>query len=129
MAKTGLEFKRSQRLTHDREYQAVYGGRVSRAAGPLAVYGRPNGLPRTRLGLSVGRRVGPAVKRNRIKRLLREAFRLSQHELPVGARGGYDLVVNVRPHEELALSDYQRILLDLAGKIDREWRRRGDNGA
>jgi ribonuclease P protein component len=121
---TTLTFRRSQRLTHAREFQAVYGARVSRASGPLAIYGRPNGLPRCRLGLSVGRKVGAAVQRNRVKRLLREAFRLSQHELPAAADGGYDLIINVRPHQELKLEDYRRLLLELAHKIHKEWERR-----
>ena len=102
----------------------MYGARVSRASGPLAVYGRPNSLPRCRLGLSVGRKVGTAVQRNRIKRLLRESFRLLQHDLPAAADGGYDLIINVRPHEELKLEDYQRLLLELAHKIHKEWERR-----
>ena len=128
MPASGLHFRRSQRLTHAREFQAAYRARVSRASGPLAVYGRPNGLPRSRLGLSVGRKVGGAVRRNRVKRLLREAFRLSQHELPAAGNGGYDFIVNVRPHEGLKLEDYQRLLLDLAHKIHAEWQRRAAAG-
>jgi ribonuclease P protein component len=119
-----LTFRRSHRLAHARDFQAAYGSRASRASGPLAVYARPNGLPHPRLGLSVGRRVGNAVVRNRCKRLLREAFRLSQHRLPSLDGGGYDYVVNVRPHEELPLDEYQRILLELAGKLHTEWQRR-----
>lgn len=57
------------------------------------VYVAANGLADSRLGLSVGKRVGNAVARHRIKRLIREAFRLSRHELPAGA----DIVCVARP--------------------------------
>jgi ribonuclease P protein component len=127
VAESGLKFGRRMRLGHAREFQAVYGARASRASGPLAVYARPNGLGWCRLGLSVGRKVGMAVKRNRIKRRLREAFRLSQREL--AAEGGFDLVVNVRPHEELEVEEYRRILLELAGKLGKEWERRDQKRA
>jgi ribonuclease P protein component len=112
------------RLTHAREFDAVRRGGVRREERPLAVSGRPNGLPHWRLGLSVGRAVGGAVVRNRAKRHVREAFRLSQRELPMGADGGYDIVVAVRGHEELPLAEYRRLLVELARAIHREWERR-----
>ena len=56
----------------------------------MIVYAVENGLDHPRLGISVGRkRIRHAHDRNRVKRLLREAFRLSKAELP----GGLDLVV------------------------------------
>ena len=54
---------------------------------------RPNGLGHARLGLAVGvRSAGNAVNRNRVKRVVREAFRHIHQELPA-----VDLVVNARP--------------------------------
>jgi ribonuclease P protein component len=77
-------------------------------------------LTHPRLGISIGRKVGSAVVRNRIKRLLREAFRLMQHDLPCG----YDLVVVVRPHQPVGLADYQRLLLNMALRLHRTWQKK-----
>lgn len=115
-----FRFTRAMRLTHRREFQRVFDARTSRAVGPLVVYARPNDLARPRLGLTVGRRVGPAVLRNRVKRLLREAFRLRQHELPAG----YDFVVVARAHEPLPARDYERLLFDAAAALEQRWTRR-----
>lgn len=97
-----FRFPRRMRLAGARQFQAVYESGVRKHVGPLIVYAVRNELPHLRLGLSVSRRVGNAVTRHRIKRLLREAFRLSQTDLP----GGYDVAVRVRPHETLALNEY-----------------------
>lgn len=111
-----LRFRRRHRLTRATEYQAAYCDGCRKSAGPLTVYLRPNGLPEHRLGLSVGRRVGGAVVRNQIKRRLREAFRLGRPDYPVAGAGAFDVVVQVRPHHALAMTDYREMLARLVDK-------------
>lgn len=86
------------------------GRRISDRA--LTVWIRPNDLGHCRLGLIVGRRFGGAVARNRIKRQLREVFRLRQHELPAGL----DVVIRPRPGLQL---DFARTLQSLPALIRR----------
>jgi ribonuclease P protein component len=105
------------RLSRARDFQAVYREKMRRGVGPLLVYARPNELGFARLGLSVSRRVGSAVVRSRIKRHLREAFRLLQHDFP----GGYDVVIVVRPHDPAALADYQRTLFSALRSLHLRW--------
>lgn len=115
-----LLFRKAHRITLALDFQAAYKARISRTRGPLVIFGRLNGKPLARLGLTVSRKVGIAVVRNRIKRRLREAFRLGQLKLPAGV----DLVVNVRPHLPLAMEEYQRLLIDAAGALAKELARR-----
>jgi len=104
-------------LTHARQFAAVYARRCRAARGPLVVFGVRNELGHPRLGLSVGRRVGSAVKRNRLKRMLRESFRLLRHELARAGGKNVDLVITVHPHEELGQGEYQRLLGELVAMI------------
>lgn len=113
-------FTAAQRLRRGGDFDAVYAAKLAKRIGPLRVHGIPNRLPQTRLGLSVSTRVGNAPRRNRVKRLLREAFRLLHRELPPG----YDLVVVVMPHEPQTLGDYQRLLADAVKKIHAHWSKR-----
>jgi len=53
---------------------------------------KENGLGITRLGLTVSRKTGNAVKRNRVKRLIREFFRLNDTYFPQG----YDIVITAK---------------------------------
>lgn len=115
-----LVYRRRHRLSRSRDFRAVYKEGLRARRGPLLVFARPNDLPHARLGLSVPRRVGKAVSRNRIKRRLREAFRLLMPEAP----SGYDLVIVVRPHAALEMSEYQRLLRSAWKRLDHEWRRR-----
>ena len=113
-----LTYPKSRRMTHRREFARTYEAKVREARGPLVVYAVPNGLALPRLGLSTSRKVGTAPRRNRIRRLLREAFRHLQHDFPAG----YDLLIVVRPHEPLLLADYQRILSALMLKLHARWK-------
>lgn len=102
----------------------VHESRVRRRVGPLLVYARPNAdlaiEGDTRLGLSVSRRCGNAVRRHRLKRLIREAFRTIRLGLP----RGYDLLAVVHPHEPLAMAEYAELLARAAEELDRRWRSR-----
>ena len=122
-----LKFLPRQRLAHDRQYQAVYKGKVHRTRAGLGMTGAPNGLEFTRLGLSIGKRVGGAVARNRTKRLIREAFRLSQRDFPAGPSAGLDLVVSVRTTTELDFKTCREAMLIMAASIAREWQRRAES--
>ena len=117
-------FPPSRQLRKGADYEAVFGAKVRESRGPLTVYAKPNDLGHPRMGLSVSRKVGTAVRRNRIRRLLRESFRLLQHDFP----RGYDLVVVVRPHEPLMLADYQRLMSGMLVRLHGAWRRRGGGG-
>ncbi len=108
------------RLTRARQFDAVFAANVRATAGPLVVWGAPNDVGHPRLGLAISRRAGNAVVRNRMRRLLRESFRLLQHDLPSTDRG-YDLVVGARRHEPLALAQYEQAILDAARAVERSW--------
>jgi ribonuclease P protein component len=85
---------RRGRLTRSAEFDRVYRQGRSFANRHLAVYAFPRpGEEATRLGLSVGRKVGGAVERNRVKRLLREAFAARRGAIT----GAHDVVIVARP--------------------------------
>jgi ribonuclease P protein component len=113
-------YPKSRRLGGRLQFAAVFDAKVRESRGPLTAYALPNELGHPRLGISIGRRVGTAPRRNRIKRLLRESFRLMQHDLP----RGYDFVIVVRPHDPLMLADYQRLMSGLFVKLHQAWQRR-----
>ena len=113
MEAPGHRFPAALRVKRGEDFDRAYATRRRRDLGAIIVYGAPNGLGVARLGLSVSRKVGGAVRRNRFKRLLREAFRAVQQELPTGL----DLVVVARPHEEWEGARYRAALLQAAREL------------
>ena len=103
-------FLRKYRIRRSADFQRVFRRRRSVADELIVVHVCENDLPHARLGAAVSRKVGGAVKRNRWKRLLREAFRLAREQLPVGV----DLVVTPRRGAEPNLSQLLESLPSVA---------------
>ena len=83
---------RERRLTRDAEFKLVRSQGQSWAHRLVVLHARPSGLEITRVGFSVGKRIGNAVVRNRVRRRLREAAR----SLKERQRPGWDTVIIAR---------------------------------
>jgi ribonuclease P protein component len=122
----GRRRARKQRLSRSAEFDRVYREGRSHASRHLVLYSFPReeADDDPRLGVSVGRKVGGAVERNRVKRLLREAFWRLSETLPEG----HDFVVVARPDAgelartagEAGIEGALRELLEKAGYVSVE---------
>ncbi len=106
----GLEFERGRRLRARGEFNKVFQKGKRLGGRQFVMIALPNGTTEHRLGMTVGRKLGAAVVRNRARRLLRESFR----RLEPAAGQGFDLVIVARA--------------DIVGRtqseVDREFRER-----
>ena len=110
---TSLRFRKQEHLLRPAEFKCVFDRRCSVSNAWLIVYGLTNDLGFCRLGLSVSRKVGSAVQRNRLRRLYRETFRLSRAELPTGL----DLVLIPRGSQEPSLADLRQAVPTLCRQL------------
>jgi ribonuclease P protein component len=112
-------FPKTVRLLSRTDFRLVYERRSSVSNGIVRLLGRLSDLEHPRIGLSISRQVGNAVVRNRWKRLLREAFRLSQAKLPKGL----DFVVIPQASAEPELETLKQALFELSWRLHKRLER------
>lgn len=104
----------TQRVRAGSDFQRVYAARKSINAAEVTIAYGANGLAYSRLGVSVGTKHGNAVRRARIKRVFRAAFREARNDLPKG----FDYVLIPRKGvKEYVTSAVKKALLDSAKRI------------
>lgn len=110
-------FGRHERVRKSKDYSRIYknGARLYSENFLVLILTNDKGV--RRLGITVGKKIGNSVKRNRIKRLLREFFRLHKDSLPAGR----DMVITVRKDVSArSLQEITREMEDLSIKQSAE---------
>ena len=101
---------RSEKLRRPADFNRVYSEGKKIGDARLALFFGPFASENTRLGVSVSKRIGNAVTRNRVKRLLREAFRLNKHRM----KKGYDLLFVARAGvRDLKFRQVEAVVMEL----------------
>ncbi len=104
-----LKFPKTVRVRSRLDFAAVYEQGVRMSDGCLSLTVQPNDRPSSRLGLAVSKRYGNAVRRNWLKRRLREVFRQSRAELPTSL----DIIVQPRANTPVKLEALRHSLVTL----------------
>jgi ribonuclease P protein component len=112
-------FTKAMRLRSRTDFRRVYERKCWAGDSLIRMAGQLSELPHPRIGLSVGRVVGNAIQRNRWKRLLREAFRLSRESLP----SGLDFIVVPRENIKPELRPLTESLTNLSWRLSKRLQR------
>ncbi len=106
----GRRNMRYERLKKQTEFERVFKSGKRAFSPTITFVYRPSDKPK--VGVSVGKRHGKSVQRNRIKRLLREAFRRVAEEI----NGNYDIVLVPKVREEYSFHEYEKHLRAIVKK-------------
>ncbi|MCI7767071.1 MAG: ribonuclease P protein component [Oscillospiraceae bacterium] len=80
------------KLKNNKDFVRLYGKGAFVSGGLCTVYYRKNGKKTNRIGISTGKKIGNAVLRSRARRVIRQAYRETEKDFPIG----YDIVVSAR---------------------------------
>jgi ribonuclease P protein component len=105
-----------RRLRRPQDFERVFDTGQRAGDQHLLMFAAPNDQGTTRLGLSVSKKHGNSVQRHRLKRQLRDAYRLSQADVPEGL----DLVLVPRQNSGAGLAQFRESIVALSGRLARK---------
>lgn len=107
------------RLRKNMEFKRVYSGGKNYWNRNLILYVRKNGLPNSRIGITITKKIGNAVVRNRIRRRIKEIYRLKLGNI----KNGYDLILIPKKNViDISYKDLESAMIHIVGisKISKE---------
>lgn len=122
----GYKLPKKRRIRSNNDFKRIMNRRLCVCANELVIFAANNDLGYSRAGFSVGKRFGNAVQRNRLKRLMREAFRLCEDRVE-----NYDFIImlNSKLAKGLKEGDIKLEFHRIASSMDKAMRKFNDKSA